>query len=377
MKKITLIAAAALLLVSACTKNKSADSYTVSGTIETAQVGDTVFLCSMQGFFSFVPEDTAIVDAKGRYEFNGITEGASLRYVLLSVQDTARQAKMGEIVLENAKITLNLPSMKSDKEAEPTSNGPAFKLYQAFMEKEKKHNEATQADWDIVREQKGTPEEIAAAEKRTEEASQKNMQASVRMLIDNAPSTFSDMLLPYFLQELTAEQKDTLMQKMATSKEVLPNYNAVREAEEAEKATAEGAMFTDLTMPDFNGKEMKLSQYVGKNKLVLVDFWASWCGPCRAEMPNVVEAYNKYHAKGLEIIGVSFDNDANAWKAGVAQLHMIWPQMSDLKGWESAAAKAYNVTGIPANVLLDQEGKIVAKNLREEALHTTIEKFLK
>lgn len=376
MKKITLIAAAALLLASACTKDKSA-GYTVSGNIETAQAGDTVFLCSMQGFFSFVPEDTAIVDDKGHYEFVGSTEGASLRYVLLATQDTTRQAKMGEIVLENAQITLDLPAMKSDKEPEAVSNGPAYKLYQAFMQKEEKFNKATEGDRTVVYEKKGTAEEIAAANKRVEEASRANLQATVRMLIDNAPSTFSDMLLPYFLNEMTPEQKDTLMQKMGTTKEKMPNYEAVLAAEAAEKASAEGATYTDLTMPDLNGKEMKLSQYVGKSKLVLVDFWASWCGPCRAEMPNVVEAYKKYHAKGLEIVGVSFDNDADAWKAGVAQLKMTWPQMSDLKGWESAAAKAYNVTGIPANVLLDQEGKIVAKDLREEALHTTIEKFLK
>jgi thiol-disulfide isomerase/thioredoxin len=107
---------------------------------------------------------------------------------------------------------------------------------------------------------------------------------------------------------------------------------------------------------------------VGKSKYVLVDFWASWCGPCRAEMPYVVEAYQKYHDKGLEVIGVSFDNDKDAWVAAIGSLKMPWPQMSDLKGWESAAAGAYNIQSIPANVLIDEQGKIVAKNLRGEDL---------
>ena len=92
-------------------------------------------------------------------------------------------------------------------------------------------------------------------------------------------------------------------------------------------------------MKDMNDKEIKLSQFAGKGNYVFVDFWASWCGPCRAEMPNVVEAYNKYHSKGLEIVGVSFDQKKDAWTAMVKKLGMEWPQMSDLKGWQCEAGK--------------------------------------
>lgn len=129
-----------------------------------------------------------------------------------------------------------------------------------------------------------------------------------------------------------------------------------------------GMKFTELEMNDLEGKPVKLSQWAGKGNCVLIDFWASWCGPCRQEMPNVVANYKKYHDKGFEIVGVSFDSKSDAWKKAVSELGMTWPQMSDLKGWESAGAKAYGITSIPASVLLDAEGKIIGMNLRGEAL---------
>ena len=129
-----------------------------------------------------------------------------------------------------------------------------------------------------------------------------------------------------------------------------------------------GRMFTDLTMHDLDGNIRRLSEWCGKGNYVLIDFWASWCGRCRKEMPNVVENYVKYHPKGLEIIGVSFDNKAEPWRAAVKQMGMDWIHISDLKGWESAASDAYGVMAIPSNVLLDGDGRIVAYDLRGERL---------
>ena len=136
-----------------------------------------------------------------------------------------------------------------------------------------------------------------------------------------------------------------------------------------------GQQYTDLEMADPDGTMHKVSELVGEGKYVLVDFWASWCGPCRAEMPNVLEAYNKYHEKGFEVVGISFDNKKEAWLKAVGQLQLPWLQLSDLKGWQCAAAPVYKIDAIPDNILIDPQGKIIDRALRGKALHTRLQKI--
>ena len=148
--------------------------------------------------------------------------------------------------------------------------------------------------------------------------------------------------------------------------------------EEIDLAAATGinSKFVDLGLPGPQGQTVWVGDYVGQNKLVLIDFWASWCGPCIRELPNVVKAYERFHDKGLEIVGVSLDKDKASWLAAIEQTGQKWPQMSDLKGWECAGAQIYGIQSIPANVLIDDHGKIVARDLRGDALLKEIESRL-
>jgi thiol-disulfide isomerase/thioredoxin len=125
-------------------------------------------------------------------------------------------------------------------------------------------------------------------------------------------------------------------------------------------------------MKDLSDNDVTLSQWVGKGNYVLVDFWASWCGPCRREMPYVIKAYELYHGKGFEVVGVSFDQKKDAWVNAIQQMGMKWPQMSDLKGWKCAASDLYGINSIPSNVLVDPTGKIVSMDLRGQKLLNTL-----
>jgi peroxiredoxin len=139
--------------------------------------------------------------------------------------------------------------------------------------------------------------------------------------------------------------------------------------------TAVGQVAPDFTMNDRDGKPVALSSLRGK--YIFLDFWASWCGPCRRENPNIVEAYAKFHSAKFDILGVSLDSEKDNWEMAIKKDKLTWQHVSDLKGWGNAAAKMYGIRAIPANLLLDKEGKILARNLYGSDLEKKLKEVLK
>jgi len=152
------------------------------------------------------------------------------------------------------------------------------------------------------------------------------------------------------------------------------NGQLVRATLDAEMRTSVGRTAPSFDQPDIDGHPVSLSSF--KGKYVLIDFWASWCGPCRAENPAVLKAYKAYHDKGLFILAVSLDNSRNDWLAAVKKDGLPWTQVSDLQGWKNSAAIEYGVRGIPVNFLLDKDGTIIAKGLRGEELQKKLSELL-
>ena len=156
-----------------------------------------------------------------------------------------------------------------------------------------------------------------------------------------------------------------------------PIVTQINDEMQLEEKRTPGKDFTDFKMATPTGAVKTLSSFVKANKLTLVDFWASWCGPCRREMPHVKKLYQDFHSKGLEIVGVSFDESKEDWTGAIASMGLKWPQLSDLKGWRSEAGQIYGVRSIPATLLIDKNGKIVAFGLRGAELEAKVAELLK
>ena len=339
MKKLTYLLAAAAVFAACNSGNKG---YTVTGTVEGAADGDTVYLQTAEGR-QLVKLDSAVI-TNGTFTFKGTQDSAVNRYI--TCQPSGKEGVLMDFFLENGAINIKLTSGEGDS-ATGTANND---IYQRIRDKQNELNRQMNAIYQSMSDTALTDEQREAKAKQMNDLEEQYIATAkegIKQNINNAAYNNDETII------------------------------RIKENVEKMKATAVGQKFTDFEMQTPEGKTVKLSDYVGKGKTVLVDFWASWCGPCRREMPNLVEAYAKYKNKNFEIVGVSLDQSGDSWKEAIKKLNITWPQMSDLKYWNCEGAKLYAVSSIPHTVLIDGDGIILARGLHGEELQEKLAEVLK
>ena len=352
MKKVQFIGLVAALILAACKNN----SITVSGTVERDL--DSIRITAMLNdnndtLLAIVP----VVD--GNYKWESKVDSVCI----LRVYFGEGGRDFYRVICEPGNIVLNIPT---EGDAYP-SGTPLNDSIQAY------HN----AYLDFCDKAKAIEAQIDAAQADEERDSliQQRQQAwkdyeACRAGFLNRHT--SDMFGIYLLRDFQLYFSPELIEE--ATKQLRDNFpdhfwaTFIAGRVEGQVRACPGRQYTDLKMPTPDGGELSLSDIVPNNRYTFIDFWASWCGPCCAEIPHVKAAWEKYHDKGLEIVGVSFDGDAEAWRGAIAKYGMSWPHMSDLKGWGCEASSVYGISGIPFTILVGQDGIIIANNLRGDEL---------
>ncbi len=340
------------------------NSYTISGNIEhPAAEGQLVSLQSMQdGKMQMI--DSARV-FNGKYTFKGRVEQPRIAYININ-SDRGDELLHRVVILENLPISISSDTLRS------RVSGTAYN--QELQQLQDRNFCLDSTMQQVLEKESGAfNEDVVQAYGQYN----KNKEA---LLINFIKKNINNPAGQSQLQYALSYPEDTLKSLLEYADETAQGTAEVQSLTEKIRIIGDtkiGKPFVDFRMPGPDGTSIALSDFAGKGKVVLIDFWASWCGPCRHEMPNVVKAYQKHKDKGFEIIGVSLDNKREPWLKAIKDLQMTWPQLSDLDGWKSEGAKLYAVNGIPQTILLDGNGIIIAKGLRGDELEKKLNEIMK
>lgn len=363
MKKLSylLMAIAALCIVS-CEKKPG---YHVTGSVEGAVDGDSVYLQELTGR-KLVNVDSTVIE-KGTFSFKGAQNAGVYRFLTCPKGEATRRI---DFFLENGII--NVIMTKDYNTATGTSCND---IYQGFRDNMKEIDNKAEGIYTSLKDSTLTDQYKEYYTNQLTTLSKERIKVIKEVASKNIANPVGLQLFKQNFLALKLADVEEILQKVPSYYLEDEDIVKIKESIDKKKQTAPGQKFIDFEMQTPDGKPVKLSDYVGKGKVVLVDFWASWCGPCREEMPNLVSAYNKYKNKKFEIVGVSLDQNADAWKNGIKTLGITWPQMSDLKDGEGA--KIYGINSIPHVVLIDGEGTIIARDLHGNELLAVLADVLK
>lgn len=348
-------------------------SYTINGKVTPAREGKKVYLGVISsGGVSAV--DSATVK-NNVFTIKGKAEKEMPGFFCVGFKD----AKNAILYLENGSVASVEETNKGMKVTNGSATDKALEAFEtAFQPVAKEQGEFMKGYRELMKNNKG---ELPKAQEDSVDAAwdqiSKKAHDVVIAQINNSLNTYAPAFMLFqYGSLLNSAEKNEILSKQGPFNNTLI-AKSIKKQLAIEAQTSEGKPFVDFTMNDVNGKAHKLSEYVGKGKYVLLDFWASWCGPCRQEMPNVKKVYEQYKDKGFDIVGISLDNSKAAWQKGIADLGITWHQLSDLKGWKNEGAAKYAVRAIPATFLVDPKGKIIAKDLRGEDLSKKLAEVLK
>ena len=359
MRKLLLSIVAASMTLAAC---NAQSGYKVTGTVEGMPDGKAI-IATVNGSSL---DTLAKADVKnGSFEFTGNVSEPTGAYIMVIGQRGAIP-----FMLENANITVN-----AGQAGLTVTGSEGQKIYDQFMA----INATAQQEAMKLQQEYQAANGDQAKMQAVQEAYAKLMtdaQAKETELIKANPDYYvSTFVIVSSMGQMEYEQLKERYNLLGEKAKASAQGKAIAAQIAKLESTAIGQIAPNFTITTPEGESISL--YDIKGKVKLIDFWASWCGPCRGENPHVVEIYKEYHPKGLEIFGVSLDNNKEAWVKAIADDGLVWKHGSDLKGWQSAPAQLYSVTGIPHTVLLDENNKIIAKNLRGDELKQKIAELLK